>query len=494
MRTLHRLLAATIVLSAVLISAAAPASAPAAGKVTNGTDVSDGLYASHLRPLVALIYASADDQWDGQFCAGTLIDETHVLTAGHCIVDDEGGLRKRQAPSSILVFAGSKRLNTSTMDRTNLVPVTSIFVHPNFNIRTMRWDSAILRLGRPITNVPVMPRLTAEDVAALGMGTNQVDALVAGWGDTNPNLDDCCFPTTMKSVGVPIHPNSTCATNLANAPGILFDQEFQVCAGRLGTGGRLGADTCQGDSGGPLIVDVNGVPKHAGVTSFGVGCGQRFLGVYARTTALNPWIDSIPGIVAGDTRDETHGPGDTAAPTVTATPLDFTHARLTITPAATGAPVSQYTVWARDGAPRDAMDIFRGTTSSLTYDVKLPPVNSNEQFNVLVRPYGAEIGDGPSANVRTHPVPDLVRPSVPTGVRAARSGAFIAVTWNRASDRQSGIGGYLVQRKVNGRWARPQIALPNRLRIRVGTAHGAVRVLSVDAAGNYSAWSAAKPF
>jgi hypothetical protein len=194
--------------------------------------------------------------------------------------------------------------------------------------------------------------------------------------------------------------------------------------------------------------------------------------------------------VDGDVRDATHGPGDTAPPTVTARPLDFTHARLTITPATTGTAVSRYTVWARDGAPRDAMDVFRGTTTSLTYDVKLPAVKrATTTYQVLVRPNGDQ-GDGPSASVRTRPVPDTIKPTTPTRVRVTRRGAFITVTWNRARDRQSGVAGYGVQRRQGGRFQKLQVAASNRLRIRVGTAHGTVRVIAVDNAENASRWSA----
>jgi secreted trypsin-like serine protease len=489
MRILRRLSAATVLVAILLTAAAAPSSAPASGRITNGSDVADGQYQSQLRPLVALVSLDADSQWDGQFCAGTLIDPTHVLTAGHCIVEDED-FRARIAPSSVGVLAGHKDLSDTAMDRASLVPVNSIFVNPNFNIRTMRWDAAILRLGAPITSVPVMPRLTAADEAALGMGTSTVTAVVAGWGDTNPNSDGCCFPTSLKGANIPVHPNATCSTNLANAPGISFDTEFQFCAGRLAQGGTLGSDTCQGDSGGPLLVDVGGVTKHAGVTSFGVGCGQSFFGVYARTTALQGWIDSIPGIVEGDARDESHGPGDTAAPTVTGVPKDFKHARITITPATSGTPVSKYTVWVRDGAPRSAKDVFIGTTTSLVYDVQLPAINSLETFQVLVRPNG-QFGDGPSAFVRTRPQIDSVRPSIPSGLRVSRAGAMVTLTWRASIDRQSGPWGYYVQRRVNGRWTTPKLSRALRFAFRAGSTHGSLRVLAEDWADNRSAYSAA---
>lgn len=57
----------------------------------------------------------------------------------------------------------------------------------------------------------------------------------------------------------------------------------------------MGHDSCQGDSGGPAVVIVDGVPKLAGLVSWGIGCGETFPG----TTMLSP------GIYASLFRNET---------------------------------------------------------------------------------------------------------------------------------------------------------------------------------------------
>src|SRR6476646_7201538 len=139
---------ARLVLLTLAAALAALPAASAAPRITHGAKAPDDVYTSHLQPLVALISLDAKSQYDGQFCAGTLIDDTHVLTAGHCIVED-GNVRTRISPSSVAVLAGARTLSISTLYRANLVPVTDIFVNPNFNIRTMRWDAAVLRLARP---------------------------------------------------------------------------------------------------------------------------------------------------------------------------------------------------------------------------------------------------------------------------------------------------------------------------------------------------------
>ncbi len=461
---------------------ALPSSSAAAGRITGGTKAPAAQYESHLRSLVAIVSVSARSQYDGQFCAGTLVDELHVITAGHCLVDD-GNLRTRLAPTSFAVLAGTPNLNRSSLLRSELVPVKAMFINPNFNVRTLRWDVAVLRLARPITTVPVTPLLTGDEAAALGIGSATVNGIVAGWGDQDPDFDDCCFPSALQSVTVPLHLDATCQNNLSTASYVSFSPEFQLCAGRLGRGTSFGADACQGDSGGPLFVDSAAGVRLAGVTSFGLGCGQRYFGVYARATTIAPWVASIPGIVEGDTRDPAHGPGDLAAPTVTSAPFDYDEVTLGITPAAVGAVPAGYTMWLRVGAASVAEDIFLGKVTTTTPRVRIPPTNVARPYQLLVRPVG-DSGEGPTTRVAALPRLDTIRPTVPRGLRVVRDRA----SWGAAIDRQSFIQKYQVQLLVRGTWRSPRTLRGRSIAVGAATK---VRVRSFDWAGNVSAWSAA---
>lgn len=81
-------------------------------------------------------------------------------------------------------------------------------------------------------------------------------------------------------VTVPIVDQDQCTTML---DGLFNITPRHICAS------EEGLDACNGDSGGPLT--VNG--EIVGVVSWGEGCADiRFPGVYARVSAVLPWIQS----------------------------------------------------------------------------------------------------------------------------------------------------------------------------------------------------------
>ncbi|MFF9061277.1 S1 family peptidase [Streptomyces sp. NPDC014882] len=201
------------------------------------------------------------DASQNQFCGGTLVSPTKVVTAAHCMVGETTG--------SVRVVGGRTYLSgtNGTVSR-----VSRIWVDPGYTDATNGDDVAVLTLS---TSMPytTAPYVTASQTGVYAAGTT---ARVLGWGTTSANGSSS---NQLRTATVPIVSNSSCASSYGSD----FVASDMVCAGY--TSG--GVDTCQGDSGGPLL--IGGVL--AGITSWGEGCAQAgYPGVYTRLTTFSSLV------------------------------------------------------------------------------------------------------------------------------------------------------------------------------------------------------------
>lgn len=240
------------------------------GRVVGGSPAPVGAY-----PWTVAIGLADQPMSIGQFCGGSLIANTWVLTAAHCL----DRLRSNQG---IVVKHGSNFLSTGGQ----VVPVAEIIIHPNWNRPTFENDIALLRLGTsPIEPHPVRMLPKSASAELFGPG---ILAFVAGWGLTAENGAPS---DVLRHVGVAVVSNETCNGPLSYAGQILGTM---VCAG-FAAGDK---DSCQGDSGGPLMVfDRKGGYFLAGIVSWGDGCAREDkYGVYTRVAEYSSWISQKTGL------------------------------------------------------------------------------------------------------------------------------------------------------------------------------------------------------
>jgi secreted trypsin-like serine protease len=212
------------------------------------------------------------DYRSGQFCGGTLVSPTKVVTAAHCLYD-ESTMRPADRPD-LKVIVGRSDLSTSAGSE---VAVSQVWIDPDYSMRSNMWDVAVLTLAVPQPGRGVLPLVDQGTTAPYRAGTV---ATVFGWGDTRGNGQ---YPMTLHSVQVPMIADSTCAQDY---PDGAFRASTMVCAGEQNQGGR---DACQGDSGGPLVV----AGRLVGLVSWGAGCAEAgHPGVYTRVAAL---ADAVRG-------------------------------------------------------------------------------------------------------------------------------------------------------------------------------------------------------
>jgi secreted trypsin-like serine protease len=240
-------------------------------KVVGGRPVPNGKY-----PFQAALLAQSfgTNDYERQFCGGSLISPFDVLTAAHCVefFGDEPG----QVPLSDLRVVVGRTVLTSNQGQRRQVAALSI--HPGWGPPNFRFDVAVVHLASPIFGITPI-RLVTPGVDALERpGTL---ATVTGWGNTvqqpvGPGGGGFNFPNRLQEAQVPIVSRAECRT----AYGLVGENitADMLCAG------RTNLDTCQGDSGGPLFFRATGPGFiQVGITSWGYGCGATgFPGVYTR--------------------------------------------------------------------------------------------------------------------------------------------------------------------------------------------------------------------
>ena len=235
------------------------------------------VYISFAPWQVAIVMRAASNDYDGQFCGGTLITTQWIVTAAHC-VSDSGVVTE---PSALGIVAGR---STLSLLQNNSVPVSSIIVHPSYNSSTMANDIALMQLSTPLS----IRQGAVEPIPILRTAVpNNKAGKISGWGQTGMTTDygyvfGYELPAQLQGTTVWISDDRCWGSAPAG-----FMSNLMLCAGTSG----WFQDACQGDSGGPLATEVGGQYYLAGVTSWGEGCAWLTPGIYTKVSRYAQWID-----------------------------------------------------------------------------------------------------------------------------------------------------------------------------------------------------------
>jgi secreted trypsin-like serine protease len=216
-----------------------------------------------------------DSVYVSPFCTGTLITDTVVLTAAHCLDDANGGNNFRTMdPSRLAIYVGDEPA-VDIID--HLYLVTETLIHTSYDRNALRNDIALVRLATPVSeaapiaNLPAAQGFTAADAGLVlnfaGFGQDE-------FGNSGVKLQGD-WPITGLGCAEPECPDAG-----DDATQISYDQ--------------IDGGPCFGDSGGPAFVDRAGTWYVGGITSYGDSyCA--YYGVSTRADAYETWIGDFTG-------------------------------------------------------------------------------------------------------------------------------------------------------------------------------------------------------
>lgn len=206
-----------------------------------------------------------DEEGEG-VCGGSILNETHILTAGHCVVSDK--TQKPYPAGDFAVIAGATSVDgffegcgfgclAAEPDTAVGDSVSLIRVHPYRNIEVGVDDVAVLTLEKPL-KLSAADNAQAIALAPAGFSPASGATLsVSGYGKQEgveqPKTTTALHSTTLTALG-----NDACRGAFIDAAA---DSPVSLCASGSNTA------TCQGDSGGPL---TEGSPAmQVGIVDYG---------------------------------------------------------------------------------------------------------------------------------------------------------------------------------------------------------------------------------
>lgn len=292
------LISAALLLSISLFAAATEKSA----FIVNGSDADIDDYPSF---AAMYTYALFDD---GTYsvhrrCGSTIIDEWHILTAAHCVSNQD--INEFGKEFTVILPKLEDRSSFDSLEEYNdpnikKYWVEKIYVHKNYNKSNLRNDIAVLKLESSLAPLLADDKIKTADLLSDYNAITTDSFIAVGHGKTSPTSENS---THLLKTELKIYPDqSNCGYGAKPVTELcMYSEQTDIT-------GNLENATCSGDSGGPLYWTGGSpnVQRQIGITSYGPenDCGSASVdaatSVFTEVFYYKAWIQDM---VDGDTVD-----------------------------------------------------------------------------------------------------------------------------------------------------------------------------------------------
>ncbi|ELA9367442.1 serine protease [Vibrio parahaemolyticus] len=240
--------------------------------IIGGSTANQDTYSFHARIVKTFGSAGYAD-----VCGGSVINDSFILTAAHCVMDYTNGAMTIDSSNGGVIV---KNFSRTGVYQEEVKRLKNIYVHPLFTSDSyFIGDIAVIELEKPIVdNISSMPVATMADKSdydLLSLGE------IIGLGYTD---DSYSTPDFLQKNSAQLKSHAECGTIIGSA----LNYNEVICI--KGT-----ERTCQGDSGGSLLYyKSDGSLQQIGVTSYGYFiCEADSYSVFTETAYYESWVNGL---------------------------------------------------------------------------------------------------------------------------------------------------------------------------------------------------------
>jgi secreted trypsin-like serine protease len=262
---------ASLVITQIFIAQGAHPTSAASGRYERGFPVTNG---SDIKRRIIGGYAAGENDFpwtvlinkiggDPVICTGSIVSKRWIVTAAHCILnDDDTGYKTPLPIGNTQIVVGCADLSSSSCTKYN---IRTLVAHPCYTPSTDQ-DHDDIAMMEVDTDIQMDPNRFAlvDGIQGTVPYVEGSQVIIAGFGMTNNQVSQ--GSSTLQRASIGIATKAFCVQqNPYSYTTRYIDFNNVIC-----TGGPAGKDSCNGDSGGPIIFqNASGTSWLIGVLSKG---------------------------------------------------------------------------------------------------------------------------------------------------------------------------------------------------------------------------------